>query len=69
MEFMERDALEWVMRFVDNSVSAIEEDIQAHLLIEVDGNDMDVLMKDMEGISEIVMQFDCGVSQLNIGSI
>lgn len=60
MEFMERDALEWVMRFVDNSVSAIEEDIQAHLLIEVDGNDMDVLMKDMEGISEIVMQFDCG---------
>jgi glycolate oxidase len=60
MEFMERDALEWVMRFVDNSVSAIEEDIQAHLLIEVDGNDLDVLMKDMEGISEIVMQFDCG---------
>jgi glycolate oxidase len=60
MEFMERDALEWVMRFVDNSVSAIEEDIQAHLLIEVDGNDLDVLMKDMEGISEIAMQFDCG---------
>jgi glycolate oxidase len=60
MEFMERDALEWVMRFVDNSVSAIEEDIQAHLLIEVDGNDLDVLMKDMEGISAIAMQFDCG---------
>jgi glycolate oxidase len=60
MEFMERDALEWVMRFVDNSLVAIAPDVQAHLLIEVDGNDMDVLMKDMEGISEIVMQFDCG---------
>jgi glycolate oxidase len=60
MEFMERDALEWVMKFVDNSIVAIEEDIQAHLLIEVDGNDIDVLMKDMEGISEIVMNFDCG---------
>ncbi len=60
LEFMERDALEWVMRFVDNSIVAIEESIQAHLLIEVDGNDLDVLMKDMEGISEVVMGFDCG---------
>lgn len=60
MEFMERDALEWVMRFVDNSIVPIEDDIQAHLLIEVDGNDMDVLMKDVEGISEIVMQYESG---------
>ncbi|HEY0356154.1 MAG TPA: FAD-linked oxidase C-terminal domain-containing protein [Flavisolibacter sp.] len=60
MEFMERDALEWVMRFVDNCIVNIEEETQAHLLIEVDGNDMDVLMKEMEGISEVVMQFDCG---------
>jgi len=60
LEFMERDALEWVMRFVDNSVVAISDDIKAHLLIEVDGNDIDVLMKEMEGISEVVMGFDCG---------
>jgi glycolate oxidase len=60
LEFMERDALEWVMRFVDNSVVAIGDDVKAHLLIEVDGNDMDVLMKEMEGISEVVMGFDCG---------
>ena len=60
MEFMERDALEWVMRFVDNSIVPIEEDVQAHLLIEVDGNDMDVLMKEIEGISEVALQFDCG---------
>src|SRR5215207_5422130 len=60
MEFMERDALEWVMRFVDNSIVNIEDDVQAHLLIEVDGNDMDVLMRDIEGIAEIAMRFDCG---------
>jgi glycolate oxidase len=59
MEFMERDALEWVMRFVDNSIVPIEDDIKAHLLIEVDGNDMDVLMKEMEGISGIVTNYDC----------
>jgi glycolate oxidase len=60
MEFMERDALEWVNRFVDSSVVRIEEGVQAHLLIEVDGNSMEVLMQDMEGISAIVQSFDCG---------
>lgn len=60
MEFMERDALDWVMRFVDNSLVPISDEVQAHLLIEVDGNDVDVLMKEMEGISEIAAGFDCG---------
>src|SRR5206468_10553173 len=60
LEFMERDALEWVMRFVDTSVVSMDEKVQAHLLVEVDGNDPDVLMKDMEGITDIVSQFDCG---------
>lgn len=60
MEFMERDALEWTMRFVDATAVPIGEDVQAHLLIETDGNDLDVLMKDMEGISEIVTRFECG---------
>jgi len=60
MEFMERDAIEWSMRYIDNCIVPMSDDIQAHLLIEVDGNDMDVLMKEMEGISEVVMSFDCG---------
>lgn len=60
LEFMERDALEWTMQFVDNSAVAIGEDIHAHLLIEVDGNDLEVLMKEMEGIAEVVTGFDCG---------
>jgi glycolate oxidase len=60
MEFMERDALDWVMRFVDSSSVQVADDTQAHLLIEVDGNDVDVLMKEMEGISEVAMNFDCG---------
>lgn len=60
MEFMERDALEWVSRFVDSSAVVIGENVQAHLLIEVDGNYMEVLMQEIEGISAIVQQFDCG---------
>ena len=60
LEFMERDALEWVMRFVDNSIVPIADGVQAHLLIEVDGNDVDVLMKDMEGIAAIAMELGGG---------
>ena len=60
MEFMERDALEWAVKYVDNASVPIEDDIQAHLLIEVDGNYPDVLMQEMEGIAAIAMEFDCG---------
>jgi glycolate oxidase len=60
MEFMERDALVWVSKFLDSSSVVIGDDVQAHLLIEVDGNNMDVLMQEMEGISAIVQQFECG---------
>jgi glycolate oxidase len=60
LEFMERDAIEWTMRYVDNCIVPLDDEIQAHLLIEVDGNDMDVLMKEMEGIAQVVMQFNSG---------
>lgn len=60
MEFMERDAIEWSMRYVDNCIVPMDDETQAHLLIEVDGNDMDVLMKEMEGISEVAMNFNPG---------
>ena len=60
MEFMERDALEWVTRFVESSTVKIEDKVQAHLLVEVDGNNIDVLMQELEGISAIMQQFECG---------
>jgi len=59
LEFMERDALEWVSRYVDSSTVKIGDDVQAHLLIEVDGNYPDVLMQEMEGIAAVVTEFDC----------
>ena len=58
MEFMERDAINWVLNFVEVNIE-IKDDIQAHLLIEVDGNDLEVLMKDCERISEVMYRFDC----------
>ena len=59
MEFMERDAIEYVMRFNDININ-IEDNIEALLLIEVDGNDMDVLMNEAETILSVVEKFETG---------
>ena len=58
MEFMERDAIDWVMQYVDVTIP-VKDDIQAHLLIEVDGNDTDYLFKECEKITEILYQYEC----------
>lgn len=60
LEFMERDAIDWVLRFVDDVSMSIEPDVRAHLLIEVDGNHLDALMIDCEKISEVVQQYEAG---------
>jgi glycolate oxidase len=60
MEFMERDALEWASKFVGSDTVKIEDDVQAHLLIEVDGNNPEILMQEIEGIAGIVNKYECG---------
>lgn len=58
LEFMERDALDWTMKFIDGVSVPIEENIQAHLLIEVDGNYLDVLFQEAEKIMNVVEAFE-----------
>jgi len=58
LEFMERDALEWSMRYIQSTGIVLPNDIAAHLLIEVDGNNMEELYRDAEAISQIVQQYD-----------
>jgi glycolate oxidase len=60
LELVEIDALKIVAAMVDSHAVPVSDDIAAHLLIEVDGNNLDVLMSDMEAISELLMQFDAG---------
>ena len=59
LEFMERDALEWGSRFIDRAF-ILDDKVQAHLLIEVDGNHQELLMQEMEAIAELMTQFGCG---------
>ncbi len=60
LELVEADALKIVSAFVDSNAIPVGDDVAAHLIIEVDGNDQDVLMKEIEQIAELLTDFDCG---------
>ena len=60
MEFMERDAIDWAIKFVSDITLTITSDIKAHLLIELDGNDTTTIMNDAESVCAIMEQFQCG---------
>jgi len=60
MELMEIDSIKIVSQMVDSTAFPVTDDIAAHLIIEVDGNNMDVLMGEMEAIAEVLTQFDAG---------
>ncbi len=59
LEFIERDAIDWTLKYTDLKIQ-INDDVKAHLLVEVDGNDMDILHKDCERIFEVMEEFECG---------
>ncbi len=59
MEFMERDAIDWSIKFSGDVNFTIQPEWQALLLIEVDGNNMDVLMQDCETISTVMQNNGC----------
>lgn len=58
LEFMERDAIDWTLRFVDGVSLDIKEAVEAHLLIEVDGNYPDMLFAEAEKIMGVLEQFE-----------
>lgn len=57
LEFMERDAIDWSLKFNDSIQIKVKEAVQAHLLIEVDGNYPEILMAEAEKIMTVVEQF------------
>lgn len=59
IEFMERDAIDWVMKYVEISIPVAAE-TQALLLVEVDGNEPEALLRDCESIAEIMTRYGCG---------
>lgn len=60
LELIEIDALNIVSEMIGSSAVPVNDSIAAHLIIEVDGNNRDVLMADIEAIAELLTQFDAG---------
>lgn len=61
LEFLERDAIDLGLEYLGDTISIkVADEDNAHLLIEVDGNNMDVLMQDCEKIAEVVEQYEAG---------
>ena len=59
LEFMERDAIDLALQFMPDVRVPIGEHIQAHLLIEVDGHDLDFLYKEIDQISALLESLGC----------
>src|SRR5690606_7633787 len=51
------EAIDWTLRYVDNVSLSIKDEVQAHLLIEVDGNYPDVLFSEAEKITAVLEEF------------
>lgn len=60
LELIEIEALRITSKMVDSHAVPVTDDIEAHLIIEVDGNNEEVLMQEMEAISEVLMQYEAG---------
>src|SRR5690606_15011689 len=57
---MEKDALDFAQKYVPGIEIEIEGDVEAHLLIELDGNHTEVLMQEAEQIFNLMEKYDCG---------
>jgi glycolate oxidase len=59
LEFMERNAIEWSAQYLGESLS-IPSNIQAHLLIELDGRHLEVLYQDAENVAAVCEKYPTG---------
>ena len=60
MEIMEIDSIILATKMCESSAIPITENLAAQLIIEVDGNNLEVLMKDMEAIADVLANYEVG---------
>lgn len=58
LEFMERKGVEWVVNYAQLNFNVLD-DAKAYLLIELDGNYLDVLYQDCETVNTVLEQYHC----------
>jgi glycolate oxidase len=60
LEFMDKVSMDYAIRYVGSAPFQMSPDHEAMLLIEVDGNNLDVLHQDCEKIAAVLAQFHVG---------
>jgi glycolate oxidase len=60
MELMEIESIKLASAMCDSTAIPITDNLAAHLIIEVDGNNLDVLMSEMESISDVLSNYEVG---------
>ncbi|WKZ75818.1 MAG: FAD-linked oxidase C-terminal domain-containing protein [Vicingaceae bacterium] len=59
LEFMEKEAIDFGIKYINGISLSINPTVEAHLLIEVDGNNADALLLECEKIYEVLSSFEC----------
>ena len=59
MEFMDRAAVDFTIKFIDDAHLEMNNDVEALLLIEVDGNSPEVLMDELDTVIQVVEKHNC----------
>ncbi len=59
LEFMEKEAIDWTCKFTDADLK-LNEEIQAVLLLELDGNEKKDLIIESEKVYKLMQEFNCG---------
>ena len=59
MEFMERFAVDWTIKYIDDAHLEMKDNVEALLLIEVDGNNEELLFEDIQNIVQVVETHNC----------
>ena len=60
VEFMDKSTTDYAIRHVGSSPFGGSQDYEAMLLIEVDGNNIDVLQQDCEKVATVLTQYNAG---------
>ncbi|POY37474.1 FAD-binding oxidoreductase [Solitalea longa] len=58
LEFMERTGMEWVLKYEEIKFE-LKDNVEAYLLVEVDGNNLETLRADCEKIGEVLYKHGC----------
>lgn len=58
LEFMERKGVEWVIKYDDIKFD-LKDEVNAFLMMEFDGDDLDAIFKDCEKANQVLENFNC----------